>query len=152
MALRFGRGGRLLALGTPADAAHVAVEFTHPVIVGKRALPALALDAALLGTLGRPGDIALHVGPRPDGLAAARALGMLTVALTSEPTSALTSGPADGPTSALSGGSADVPPRPPGDADHLLLARTADPLIAREIHVTTYHLLWELVHVCLESS
>ena len=44
MAERFARGGRLLALGrSPAarsDARHVAVEFVHPVIVGKRALPA----------------------------------------------------------------------------------------------------------------
>ncbi len=49
MAERFARGGRLIALGaTPSarsDARHVAVEFVHPVIVGKRALPALALTA-----------------------------------------------------------------------------------------------------------
>ncbi len=49
MAERFKRGGRLLATGsTPqarSDARHVAVEFVHPVIVGKRALPALALTA-----------------------------------------------------------------------------------------------------------
>ena len=43
MALRFQRGGRLLAVGEESDARHVAVEFVHPVIVGKRALPALAL-------------------------------------------------------------------------------------------------------------
>ena len=47
MAERFARGGRLIAFGaTPAarsDARHVAVEFVHPVIVGKRALPAIAL-------------------------------------------------------------------------------------------------------------
>ena len=47
MAERFVRGGRLLAVGaTPAarsDVRHVAVEFVHPVIVGKRALPALGL-------------------------------------------------------------------------------------------------------------
>ena len=43
MAQRFGRGGRLLAVGEESDARHVAVEFVHPVIVGKRALPALAL-------------------------------------------------------------------------------------------------------------
>ena len=47
MAERFAAGGRLLAVGrTPAarsDARHVAVEFVHPVIVGKRALPALGL-------------------------------------------------------------------------------------------------------------
>src|SRR5215831_4649942 len=46
MARRFHQGGRLLAFGNGAaatDAQHVAVEFVHPVIVGKRALPALAL-------------------------------------------------------------------------------------------------------------
>ena len=48
VAERFLAGGRLLAVGATApdrsDAHHVAVEFVHPVIVGKRALPALALD------------------------------------------------------------------------------------------------------------
>src|SRR5436305_4642109 len=46
MAGRFSKGGRLLAFGNGAqatDAQHVSVEFVHPVIVGKRALPALAL-------------------------------------------------------------------------------------------------------------
>ena len=56
MARRFHRGGRLLAFGNGAwstDAQHVAVEFVHPVIVGKRALPALALtnDNAMLSIL-----------------------------------------------------------------------------------------------------
>ena len=50
MAERFAREGRLVAFGaTPADrsdARHVAVEFVHPVIVGKSALPALAIDGA----------------------------------------------------------------------------------------------------------
>src|SRR5919198_709584 len=55
MARRFHAGGRLLAFGNGAwatDAQHVSVEFVHPVIVGKRALPALALtndSAALSG-------------------------------------------------------------------------------------------------------
>src|SRR5262249_50296400 len=47
MAARFERGGRLLAFGRGAystDAQHVSVEFVHPVIVGKRALPALDLS------------------------------------------------------------------------------------------------------------
>ena len=50
MAERFARGGRLVAFGSsPADASdvrHVAVEFVHPVIVGKRALPALGVPCA----------------------------------------------------------------------------------------------------------
>jgi D-sedoheptulose 7-phosphate isomerase len=59
MSERFLRGGRLLALGeSPAarsDARHVAVEFVHPVIVGKRALPAVAFE--------RAADLALALGP-----------------------------------------------------------------------------------------
>ena len=46
MALRFQQGGRILSFGNGAsatDAHHVSVEFGHPAIVGKRALPALAL-------------------------------------------------------------------------------------------------------------
>ncbi|GAA3549651.1 SIS domain-containing protein [Nonomuraea rosea] len=131
MSGRFRRGGRLLAVGraeAAADAAHVAVEFTHPVIVGKPALPALCLGAepALLPIWGRPQDIAVGVRPAVGDLAAARSLGMLTVALTVNATCA--------------------------EADHVLAARSADPLVAREIHVTMYHLLWELVHVFLESE
>jgi D-sedoheptulose 7-phosphate isomerase len=36
-------------------------------------------------------------------------------------------------------------------ADHLLLARSADPRIVKEIQVTIYHVLWELVHVFLDD-
>jgi D-sedoheptulose 7-phosphate isomerase len=61
MAVRFLAGGRLLAVGRsgPArsDAHHVAVEFVHPVIVGKRALPALAVDD--LEGEAEPGDIVI---------------------------------------------------------------------------------------------
>src|SRR5215467_6578325 len=61
MARRFHKGGRLLAFGNGAwatDAQHVSVEFVHPVIVGKRALPALALtnDSATLSGLMAGGD------------------------------------------------------------------------------------------------
>src|SRR5437763_15573884 len=44
MSHRFLAGGRLLAFGCGAaatDAQHISVEFVHPVIVGKRALPVL---------------------------------------------------------------------------------------------------------------
>jgi D-sedoheptulose 7-phosphate isomerase len=66
MAERFVRGGRLLAVGASAqdwsDAHHVAVEFVHPVIVGKRALPALALDPAGLELLAADGDMVIAFG------------------------------------------------------------------------------------------
>src|SRR5947209_8040857 len=109
MARRFHQGGRLLVFGNGAwatDAQHVSVEFVHPVIVGKRALPALALtnDSATLSglmaggnaempfvrqlqVLARPQDIAM--GFSPDGkcanVAAALSLskhkGLLTLGL-----------------------------------------------------------------------
>ena len=72
MSERFLRGGRLLAFGRgpySTDAQHVSVEFVHPVIVGKRALPALDLSAASgpwLQALLRPEDIVMGFGP-PEG-------------------------------------------------------------------------------------
>ena len=77
MAERFARGGRLIAAGlSPAarsDVRHVAVEFVHPVIVGKRALPALGL-AGESGALVReleltvePDDIVIAFGEPSEG-------------------------------------------------------------------------------------
>jgi D-sedoheptulose 7-phosphate isomerase len=67
MAEQFLRGGRLLAPGgTPqdwSDAHHVAVEFVHPVIVGKRALPALALPSERLELLREPDDMVISFQP-----------------------------------------------------------------------------------------
>ncbi|MDQ1586654.1 MAG: D-sedoheptulose 7-phosphate isomerase [Actinomycetota bacterium] len=158
MAGRFSRGGRLLVFGNGAgatDAQHVAVEFVHPVIVGKRALPALSLvsDAAtLMGVasrrgldgvyehqvqvLGRPDDIALGISGDGNctnvraGLRAAAEAGLLTVALVGGDGGAIAAG---------------------AEAEHCLLVRSDDPRIVKEGHVTAYHLLWELVHVFFDS-
>jgi D-sedoheptulose 7-phosphate isomerase len=137
LARAFARGGVLIPFGTGAaatDAAHVAVEFMHPVIVGKRALPALAptndpARAARLEVLGRPGDVALSIAHRAGDakaaafLAAARRRDMLTIALTT-------------------GGDAV--------ADHVLSVPSDDPVIVQEVQETAYHVLWELVHVFFE--
>jgi D-sedoheptulose 7-phosphate isomerase len=140
MAGRFARGGRLLAFGegvAAADAAHVVVEFAHPVIVGKRALPALRLaDPGTIGLFAEPADIALGIAAGGDdrrvarGLAAAAAAGLLTVALV---------------------GSAGTVTALPG-LDHVVAVPSDDPRIVREAHVTAYHVLWELVHVFLEAG
>ena len=140
MAKRFGGGGRLYALGSglaAADAQHVSVEFVHPVIVGKRALPATALAGPgferQIQVLAGPGDMALGIdagGQDLDvraGLEAAGSLGLLTVALV--------------------GGQARG-----CHADHVLPVASDDPLVVRELQVTTYHILWELVHVFLEAA
>jgi D-sedoheptulose 7-phosphate isomerase len=62
MAERFARGGRLFATGDISDSRHVAVEFVHPVIVGKRALPALAVTARQLELLAEPDDMVIAFG------------------------------------------------------------------------------------------
>ncbi|GHE26798.1 phosphoheptose isomerase [Streptosporangium violaceochromogenes] len=158
MAVRFRRGGKLIVFGSGGggtDAAHITVEFMHPVIVGKKALPALALSndsATVTGVSGRegpaevfahqvrqwadPADMALGVSRDGDcenvlrGLATARELGLFTLAL-------------------VGGDGGAVVRR--GVADHVLTAASDDPAVVKEIHVTTYHILWELVHVLYEQ-
>ena len=86
MAERFAAGGRLLALGgspqARSDARHVAVEFVHPVIVGKRALPAIGLCAEggsleeQFALVAEPGDIVIGFDAP---LEQARSLGCLTL-------------------------------------------------------------------------
>jgi D-sedoheptulose 7-phosphate isomerase len=158
MAVRFHRGGKLIVFGTggaSADAQHVSVEFVHPVIVGKRALPAISLTADVatvtgiaehdgfdqvfarqIKALARPEDIAMGIsadGNSPSvlaGLEAARDLGLLTVALTGGGGGAIAASPA---------------------VDHALVAASDDPRVVKETHVTMYHVLWELVHVFFEQ-
>jgi D-sedoheptulose 7-phosphate isomerase len=132
MARRFLEGGRLLAFGRgpyATDAQHVSVEFVHPVIVGKRALPALDLSLLFgpwLEALIHPEDIVMGFGP-PEGdpdvtaaVAKAGGLGAMTFAL------------------------------PGSEADYALAAVTADPFMHQELVEILYHTLWETVHVFFE--
>jgi D-sedoheptulose 7-phosphate isomerase len=157
MARRFHQGGRLLAFGNGAsatDAQHVSVEFVHPVIVGKRALPALALTnegatlsglmvgeakqsfARMLGVLGRPEDMAM--GFSPDGNCAnvvealnkARQMGLLTLG--------------------LAGGNGGLLHK--AELDFCFVVDSHDPFVVQETHETLYHVLWELVHVFFEHE
>lgn len=147
MARRFHQGGRLIAFGNGAwasDAQHVSVEFVHPVIVGKRALPAVALTndgarlpfAHHLAIVGRPTDIALgfslsgHDANVLAALAEGRHLGMLSLGLTS----------GDGGEMARAG------------LDFCFAVPSDDAMVVQETHETLYHVLWELVHVFFEHE
>ncbi len=133
MAERFLAGGRLLAFGRgpyATDAQHVAVEFVHPVIVGKRALPALDLSIAFEGwlqALVKPEDMVMGFAP-PGGdaavsaaLRAARARGAFTFALTGS------------------------------EGDYAVEVPSPHPFIHQEIIEILYHVLWETVHVFFEQ-
>ena len=132
MSERFLSGGRLLAFGRgpyATDAQHVSVEFVHPVIVGKRALPALDLSALFrpwAKAILRPEDIVMGFGP-PEGdpevcsaLQEAHTRGALTFAL------------------------------PGVEGSYAVRAATEDPFIHQELIEILYHTLWETVHVFFE--
>ena len=100
LAERFGAGGRLLACGSSAqdrsDARHVAVEFVHPVIVGKRALPAMCVGPDELELLAEPSDVAIVFGAQ-SAVAAAMARGCLTIAFEPGPADWVFEPPSDDP-------------------------------------------------------
>jgi D-sedoheptulose 7-phosphate isomerase len=132
MSRRFLAGGRLLAFGngsSATDAQHVSVEFVHPVIVGKRALPALDLGSNFelyLPVILRSEDMVMGFSfPSGDemverALQMARERGALTFALAGE--------------------AGDYPFALPDD----------DPFVCQEVFEVLYHMLWETVHVYFE--
>ena len=150
------RGGRLLAMGnggSSCDAAHVAVEFQHPVTTGRPALTAinLAADVAMLSAVGndvgfehvfvrqlvaqgRAGDALIGIstsGNSPNLLAAfakAREMAIVTVGLAG----------GDGGRMKAS-----------GLVEHCLVVPSASIHRVQESHVAAYHVLWDLVHSLL---
>jgi D-sedoheptulose 7-phosphate isomerase len=132
MSRRFLARGRLLAFGngsSATDAEHVSVEFVHPVIVGKRALPALDVGPDFekrLPVVLRPEDMVMgFASPEPDpaverALVSARERGALTFGLTGE-----------------AGEYSFDPP-------------DSDPFVVQEVFEVLYHMLWETVHVYFE--
>ena len=134
MSRRFTAGGRLLAFGersAATDAQHVAVEFIHPIIVGKRALPAIDVGpdfAARLPVLIQRNDMVMSFAfeaietdaPIAQALQAARERGAMTFALAGEA------------------------------ADYPFALPDQDPFVCQEVFEILYHLLWETVHVYFE--
>jgi hypothetical protein len=140
LAKRFAAGATMWSIAPSWEphALHIAVEFVHPVIMGKRALPAVALTGPDLVDLVRvsvqPGDIVVAVAgaDNPDVRSVMRrspAWGATTIWI----------------------GSGERPKA--GTADHVLWLDDPDPRIpATGGFVLFYHLLWELTHVCFEHS
>lgn len=159
LAAVFRSGGRLLCMGnggSSCDAAHVAVEFNHPVTAGRAALPAINLtaDVPMLTAIGndvgyehvflrqviahgRQGDALLGIstsGGSGNLLAAfeqASDMNLLTLALLG----------GDGGRIAAS-----------GHVDHCLIVDSDSVHRIQETHVIAYHLLWDLVHSCLKGK
>ncbi|MBV9350064.1 MAG: HypC/HybG/HupF family hydrogenase formation chaperone [Mycobacterium sp.] len=138
LAKRFAAGATMWSIAPAWEphALHIAVEFVHPVIVGKRALPAVALTGPNLVDVVRvsvrPGDIVVGV----------------SAADNPEVRSVMRRSPAWGVTTVWIG-SGERPGA--GMADHVLWLDDPDPRVpATGGFVLFYHLLWELTHVCFE--
>lgn len=159
LAEMYRRGGRLYCIGnggSSCDAAHIAVEFLHPVTAGRPALAAtnLVADNAMLSAvandvgyrhvfvrqliaLARSGDalIGVSTSGHSDNLLAAfaqaRSMGLLTIA--------------------LSGGDGGALARS-DCVDHCLTVRSGSIHRVQETHVAIYHILWDLVHTLLAPS
>ena len=158
IAASYRAGGRLLTMGnggSSCDAAHVAVEFQHPVTTGRPALSVinLAADVAMMSAVGndlgfehvfvrqllaqgRRGDVLLGIstsGNSANLLAAfgkAREMGIATVGLAG----------GDGGRMASS-----------GVVDHCLVVPSASIHRVQECHVAAYHIMWDLVHTLLAA-
>jgi D-sedoheptulose 7-phosphate isomerase len=142
--------------GSSCDAAHIAVEFQHPVTPGRPALPArnLADDSAMLTAVGndvgfkhvfvrqvaaqlRPGDglIGVSTSGNSENLllafSEAKRRGAITIALT-------------GGDGGRMRGHADI--------DHCLIAPSDSIHRVQETHVSIYHILWDLTHTLLADD
>lgn len=152
-------GGKLLAMGnggSSCDAAHVAVEFEHPITAGRPALTAmnLAADVAMMTAVGNDIGFAnvftrqiIAHGKKGDGLigistsgnsenlinafAKAKELGLVTIGLAG----------GDGGQMLSS-----------NNVDHYLVVPSDSIHRVQETHVAIYHILWDLVHTLLADK
>lgn len=154
LAERFAGGGRLFTMGnggSACDAEHVAVEFLHPIVEKRRALPAVALTASTaaltaigndtdfarvfvdaLELLAHPGDAALGISTSGSSanvnraLKRARELGLLTIGFAGR-----------------DGG------RMPDLCDHCFVVKTWSVHRVQETQTALLHLLWDHVQIAL---
>lgn len=142
--------------GSSCDAAHLAVEFQHPVTAGRPALPAmnLCIDTAMISAVSndigvehvyvrqinahaKSGDVVVgfstsgHSKNLLEGFKKAKALGVTTIAF------------AGGDGGAM---------KTSQDVDHCLVVETDSIHRVQEVHVTCYHILWDLVHTLLADK
>ena len=162
MAKAFHRGGKLLVCGnggSATDAQHIAVEFMHPITVGRKALPAICLtnDMAMMTAvandvgfqdvftrqiiaLGNEGDVLLAISTSGNSknlmhaFATARRMRMTTIGF---------AGSNGGEMAELAAG---------GLLDFCLTVPTASIHRIQETHVALYHIMWDMVHTFLQNK
>jgi D-sedoheptulose 7-phosphate isomerase len=150
------RDGRLFVMGnggSSCDAAHIAVEFLHPVTAGRPALTAVNLssDVAMLTAVGN--DVGFQnvfvrqvvaLARRGDGLLGVSTSGnsenLLAAFRTAKEMGVVTVG--------LSGGDGGKMASS-ADVDQCLVVPSDSVHRIQETHVAIYHILWDLTHTLL---
>jgi D-sedoheptulose 7-phosphate isomerase len=161
LAQAFQRGNKLLICGnggSATDAQHVAVEFMHPITVGRKALPAICLsnDMAMVTAvandvgfddvfsrqiiaLGGAGDVLLGISTSGNSenlmhaFATARRLKLISMGF-------------------AGGDGGKMAARSAGLIDYCLTVPTSSIHRIQESHVALYHIMWDLVHTFLQSK
>ena len=161
IARSYHRGGKLLVCGnggSATDAQHVAVEFMHPITVGRKALPAICLsnDMAMVTAvsndvgfadvyvrqiiaLGQAGDVLLGISTSGNSenllhaFATGQRMGLTTIGFAGNDGGKMEELSADG--------LLDICLNVPTPSIHRI----------QETHVTLYHIIWDLVHTLLQS-
>lgn len=162
LAKAFHRGRKMLVCGnggSATDAQHVAVEFMHPVIVGRKALPAICLtsDMAMVTAvandvgfddiftrqiiaLGVEGDVLLGISTSGNSenlahaFATARRMKLSTIGF---------AGGDGGKMAELSAS---------GRLDFCLTVPTSSIHRIQETHVALYHVMWDMVHTFMQHK
>lgn len=156
MARSFHAGNKLMVMGnggSATDAQHVAVEFMHPITVGRKALPALSLinDIAMVSAvandigfdhvfvrqliaIGRKGDILLGIST------SGNSQNLLRAFETGRKIGTVNLGFSGSDGGKMSQQAED------GLIDYLMTVPTSSIHRIQETHVALYHILWDLVH------
>lgn len=160
LARAFHNGNKLLVCGnggSATDAQHVAVEFMHPITVGRKALPAICLnnDMAMvtavandvsfadvfvrqLIALAKPGDVLIAISTSGNSenllhaFKTARSIGLTTIGFAGD-----------------EGGKMEEMRRS-GLIDFCFTVPTSSIHRIQESHVTLYHIVWDMVHEFLQ--
>ncbi|MGA9770977.1 MAG: SIS domain-containing protein [Blastocatellia bacterium] len=162
VARAFHQGRKMLVCGnggSATDAQHIAVEFMHPVTVGRKALPAICLanDMAMITAigndvgfsdvftrqiiaLGREGDVLIGISTSGNSenlihaFDTARRLRLLTIGY---------AGHDGGRMKEMQDG---------GSLDYCFTVPTSSIHRIQETHVALYHIMWDMVHEYLQHK
>ena len=152
-------GHRMFSMGnggSSCDASHFAVEFQHPITAGRPALPAinLVMDNAMISAVAN--DVGVkHIFVRQlDSLAQKGdgVIGFSTSGNSENLLEAYRKAKEMGLTTLgfVGGNGGDM--KTSGLVDHCLVVETDSIHRVQEVHVATYHILWDLVHTILADD